>query len=80
MYNNYHRSVLRKENNASLFRLNEDLEYENILDYKFRVSGCICFPADGRPYFSPGLLPLAKVYAFDYPKERAAGGKSSGLD
>ena len=73
MYNNYHRSGSSEgENNAALFRLNEDLEYENLLDYKFRVSNCICFPADGETMFFCDT-PTRKVYAFDYPKER--GGK-----
>ena len=75
MYNNYHRAgASQGENNAGLFRLNEDLEYENILDYKFRVSNCICFPADGETIFFCDT-PTRKVYAFDYPKKK--GGKLS---
>jgi triosephosphate isomerase (TIM) len=73
MYNNYHRAGASEgENNAGLFRLNEKLEYENILDYQFRVSNCICFPADGSTmYFCDS--PTRKVYAFDYPTQ--PGGK-----
>jgi triosephosphate isomerase len=69
MYNNYHRSGASEgENNAGLFRLGPDLQYEKILDYGFRVSNCICFPADGRTmYFCD--TPTRKVYAFDYPQE-----------
>ncbi len=75
MYNNYHRSGSSEgENNAGLFRLGPDLEYEKILDYDFRVSNCICFPADGKTmYFCD--TPTRKVYAFDYPEER--GGQLS---
>lgn len=75
MYNNYHRAgASAGENNAGLFRLNGNLQYEKILDYDFRVSNCICFPADGRTiYFCD--TPTRKVYAFDYPIE--AGGKLS---
>jgi triosephosphate isomerase len=75
MYNNYHRSGASEgENNAGLFRLNENLEYEKLMDYQFRVSNCICFPADGETMFFCDT-PTRKVYAFDYPKEE--GGKLS---
>ena len=69
MYNNYHRAGASEgENNAGLYRLGPDLQYEKILDYGFRVSNCICFPADGRTiYFCD--TPTRKVYAFDYPEE-----------
>ena len=68
MYNNYHRSGCSEgENNAGLYRLGADLNMEQILDYKYRVSNCICFPADGRTiYFCD--TPTRKVYAFDYPE------------
>jgi triosephosphate isomerase len=70
MYNNYHRSGASEGgNNAGLFRLNEDLEYEKILDHGFRVSNCICFPADGETMFFCDT-PTRKLYAFDYPKEK----------
>jgi len=72
MYNNYHRAGASEGgNNAGLFRLNENLEYEQVLDYGFRVSNCICFPEDGDTmYFCD--TPTRKVYAFDYPKEAGA--------
>jgi len=75
MYNNYHRAgASAGENNAGLYRLNEKLEIESLLDYKYRVSNCICFPQEGDVmYFCD--TPTRKVYAFDYPKE--AGGKLS---
>jgi triosephosphate isomerase len=73
MYNNYHRSGSSEgENNAGLFRLDDNLEYESLLDYKFRVSNCICFPSDGETIFFCDT-PTRKLYAFDYPKEK--GGK-----
>ena len=69
MYNNYHRAgASAGENNAGLYRLNSKLEVESLLDYKYRVSNCICFPRDGNiVYFCD--TPTRKVYAFDYPKE-----------
>ncbi len=75
MYNNYHRDgVSAGENNAGLYRLNSDLEIESLLDYKYRVSNCICFPADGKTmYFCD--TPTRKLYAFDYPE--GDGGKLS---
>lgn len=68
MYNNYHRSGCSEgENNAGLYRLDANLQMEQILDYKYRVSNCICFPADGRTiYFCD--TPTRKVYAFEYPE------------
>jgi len=68
MYNNYHRfGCSEGENNAGLYRLNAKLETEQILDYKYRVSNCICFTADGKTmYFSD--TPTRKIYAFDYPE------------
>ncbi|GFH48107.1 hypothetical protein CTEN210_04583 [Chaetoceros tenuissimus] len=73
MYNNYHRAgASAGENNAGLYRLNSKLEVESLLDYKYRVSNCICFPKEGDiMYFCD--TPTRKVYAFDYPKED--GGK-----
>merc|ERR1712232_815431 len=67
MYNNYHRAgASAGENNAGLYRLNEKLEVESLLDYKYRVSNCICFPKEGNVmYFCD--TPTRKVYAFDYP-------------
>jgi len=75
MYNNYHRAGSSAgENNAGLYRLNSKLELESLLDYKYRVSNCICFPQEGDVmYFCD--TPTRKVYAFDYPKEE--GGKLS---
>lgn len=75
MYNNYHRAgASAGQNNAGLYRLNEKLELESLLDYKYRVSNCICFPEEGDiMYFCD--TPTRKVYAFDYPKEK--GGKLS---
>ncbi|KAL3904112.1 MAG: hypothetical protein SGILL_010193, partial [Bacillariaceae sp.] len=70
MYNNYHRSGASEgANNAGLFRLGADLQYEKILDYDFRVSNCICFPKEGDTMFFCDT-PTRKVYAFDYPRER----------
>ena len=70
MYNNYHRAgVSEGEDNAGLYRLNGNLEYEKILDYGFRVSNCICFPEEGdKMYFCDS--PTRKVYAFDYPQDQ----------
>jgi triosephosphate isomerase len=75
MYNNYHRAGSSAgDNNAGLYRLNSKLELESLLDYKYRVSNCICFPKEGNiMYFCD--TPTRKVYAFDYPKEE--GGKLS---
>ena len=70
MYNNYHRSGASEgANNAGLFRLDADLQYEKILDYDFRVSNCICFPKEGDTMFFCDT-PTRKVYAFDYPQEK----------
>lgn len=72
-YNNYHRAGSSEgSNNAGMYRLNHDLQYEKLLDYDFRVSNCICFPADGETVFFCDT-PTRKVYQFDYPKED--GGK-----
>lgn len=72
MYNNYHRvGASAGENNAGLYRINEALEIESLLDYKYRVSNCICFPAEGDTIFFCDT-PTRKLYAFDYPME--AGG------
>lgn len=75
MYNNYHRlGSSEGENNAGLYRLNDNLELESLMDYKYRVSNCICFPAQGNiMYFCD--TPTRKVYAFDYPTQW--GGKLS---
>lgn len=75
MYNNYHRAgASAGENNAGLYRLNSKLEVESLLDYKYRVSNCICFPKEGNVvYFCD--TPTRKLYAFDYPTED--GGKLS---
>jgi len=66
MYNNYHRlGASAGENNAGIYRLGPDLQMEQILDYKYRVSNCICFPKEGNiMYFCD--TPTRKVYAFDY--------------
>lgn len=73
MYNNYHRvGASAGENNAGLYRLNDQLELESLLDYKYRVSNCICFPAEGDMIFFCDT-PTRKLYAFDYPREQ--GGK-----
>jgi sugar lactone lactonase YvrE len=75
MYNNYHRAgASAGENNAGLYRMNDKLELESLMDYKYRVSNCICFPKEGNVmYFCD--TPTRNVYAFDYPKE--PGGKLS---
>lgn len=67
MYNNYHRvGASAGENNAGLFRLDAaTMQYEEILDYRFRVSNCICFTGDGETMFFCDT-PTRKVYAFDY--------------
>ncbi len=73
MYNNYHRDgASAGENNAGLYRLNSDLEIESLLDYKYRVSNCICFPADGKTMFFCDT-PTRKLYAFDYPEGKGDG-------
>ncbi len=70
MYNQYHRAgATEGANNAGLYRLSSaTLEWEEILlDYRFRVSNCICFSGDGRTmYFSD--TPTRRVYAFDYDR------------
>jgi triosephosphate isomerase len=73
MYNNYHRAgVSAGENTAGLYRLNEKLELESLLGYKYRVSNCVCFTGDGATMFFCDT-PTRKIYAFNYPKEQ--GGK-----
>ncbi|KAG7363027.1 triosephosphate isomerase [Nitzschia inconspicua] len=70
MYNNYHRSGASEgSNNAGLYRLDANLQYEKLLDHDFRVSNCICFSSNGETMFFCDT-PTRKVYAFDYPKER----------
>jgi len=67
MYNNYHRlGSSAGDNICGLYRLNADLQMEQIMDYKYRVSNCICF-YDHIMYFCD--TPTRKVYAFDYPAE-----------
>ncbi|CAB9506252.1 Triosephosphate isomerase [Seminavis robusta] len=67
MYNNYHREGSSAgENNCGLYRLDANLQLESLLDYKYRVSNCICFPASGDTIFFCDT-PTRKVYAFDYP-------------
>ena len=67
MYNNYHRQgVSAGENLCGIYRMNSNLEIEQILDYKYRVSNCICFGNNGVMYFCD--TPTRKVYAFDYPE------------
>ncbi len=64
MYNNYHRDgVSAGENICGLYRLNSNLDGEQILDYRYRVSNCICF-YENQMYFCD--TPTRKVYAFDY--------------
>lgn len=54
------------ENNAGLFRLSsKSLQWEEILDYRFRVSNCICFSPDGNTMYF-GDTPTRTIYAFDY--------------
>ena len=67
-YNNFHRSGASEgADNAGLYRFDASFEYEELLDYRFRVSNCCCFPADGHTmYFCD--TPTRKVYAFDYPE------------
>lgn len=65
MYNNYHRQgASAGENNCGLYRMTADLQLEQIMDYKYRVSNCICFHHNIM-YFCD--TPTRKVYAFDYP-------------
>lgn len=73
MYNNYHRSGSSVgDNNAGLYRLNSSGEVEQILDYKYRVSNCICFsPSGDKIYFCD--TPTRKLYAFDYPTTTTGG-------
>ena len=66
MYNNYHRAgVSAGENICGLYRLNSNLDGEQIMDYRYRVSNCICF-FENQMYFCD--TPTRKVYAFDYPE------------
>lgn len=68
-YNNYHRSGASEgAENAGLYRFaSQDDAFEELLDYRFRVSNCCCFPEDGRTlYFAD--TPTRTVYAFDYPE------------
>ena len=68
MYNQYHRSgATEGANNAGLYRLNSrTLQWEDLLlEYKFRVSNCICFSGDGQTMYF-GDTPTRCVYAFDY--------------
>jgi sugar lactone lactonase YvrE len=65
MYNNYHRlGASAGENTCGIYRMNANLEIEQILDYKYRVSNCICFHEDVMFFCD---TPTRKVYAFDYP-------------
>ncbi len=67
MYNNYHRlGASAGDNICGMYRMNADLEIEQIMDYKYRVSNCICF-YDDKMYFCD--TPTRKVYAFDYPED-----------
>ena len=70
MYNNYHRSPVDDCNIAGIYRMNEKLEVESILDgtLNYRVSNCICFPSSGDKMFFCDT-PTRKIYSFDYPKE-----------
>lgn len=76
MYNNYHRTPVGEANVAGIYRLNDNLEVESLLDeaLKYRVSNCICFPATGDKMFFCDT-PTRKIYSFDYPAEN--GGKLS---
>ena len=68
MYNNYHRAgASQGEDNSGLYRFGADFDYEELLDYKFRVSNCCCFPADGRT-----------VYFADTPTRRSARSTTGG--
>lgn len=73
MYNNYHRAGSSiGENNAGLYRMNSKCEIEQILDYKYRVSNCICFsPSGDNIYFCD--TPTRKLYSFDYPVAETGG-------
>jgi triosephosphate isomerase (TIM) len=85
MYNNYHRTPVEPVDGANicgLYRLTESLEIESLWPDdgslpKYRVSNCICFsPGVGETmYFCD--TPTRKIYAFDYPHSRTAGGKLS---
>lgn len=62
-YNNSHRQDGSEI--GGLWRLTPDGRLQEILDYKFRCSNCICFSPDGRiMYFCD--TPTRRIYAFDY--------------
>lgn len=65
MYNNFHRAgATAGEDVAGLYRLGAH-GFEEILDYKFRVSNAIAFSPDGATmYFCDS--PTRKVFAFAY--------------
>lgn len=65
MYNNYHRAgVTAGDDIAGLYRLGRD-GFEEVLDYKFRVSNAIAFSPDGQTMFFCDS-PTRKVFAFAY--------------
>lgn len=67
MYNNYHRAgATGGDDNAGLYQISKDRGVaESGLDYRFRVSNCICFSPDGRTlYFAD--TPTRKIFAFAY--------------
>ena len=48
MYNNYHRAgASGGADNAGLYQVSKERGVVEILDYRFRVSNCICFSPDG---------------------------------
>lgn len=80
MYNNYHRTPVGDANVCGIYRVNDGLECEPLLDVsthhewgEYRVSNCICFsPGNGETmYFCD--TPTRKLYAFDYPTNFGKG-------
>ncbi|GAX85564.1 hypothetical protein CEUSTIGMA_g12979.t1 [Chlamydomonas eustigma] len=62
-YNNAHRQDGAEI--GGLWRLNPDGNMQEILDYKFRCSNCVCFSPDGLTmYFTD--TPTRRIFAFDY--------------
>ena len=62
-YNNAHRQDGAEI--GGLWRLSPDGRMQEILDYKFRCSNCVCFSPDGAVmYFTD--TPTRRIFAFDY--------------
>ena len=71
MYNNYHRAgASGGDDNAGLYQISgaDARSITEILDYRFRVSNCICFSPEGTTiYFCD--TPTRRVYSFGYSAE-----------